>query len=328
MSEYNFLGIYAPYIKQLVELKQKIGYKYTSASELLLRFDRFTVKRQESVVGITKELSEAWCEKQGCESDKYRQGRINVLIQFSSFLNDLGLNSYIPVPLRVSEKTFVPYIYSHDEIKSIFKACDEIQISRRLMNAYIIILPSLFRLLYGTGIRINEALSLRDEDVNLENNYLIVKDTKNGKERLIPMSESLSSVCREYVKYRDMMPVHRKTPYFFVSLNGSKCKSGGVYWWFRKILSNVGISYKGNHQGPRIHDLRHTFAVHSLAAMAETGIDLYCALPYLSTYLGHQSIRATDGYVRLTAEMYPGLLKDVDTICLNVFPKIEFHETD
>jgi len=71
MSEYNFLGIYAPYIKQLVELKQKIGYKYTSASELLLRFDRFTVKRQESVVGITKELSEAWCEKQGCESDKY-----------------------------------------------------------------------------------------------------------------------------------------------------------------------------------------------------------------------------------------------------------------
>ncbi len=328
MSEYNFLGIYAPYIKQLVELKQKIGYKYTSASELLLRFDRFTVKRQESVVGITKELSEAWCEKQGCESDKYRQGRINVLIQLSSFLNDLGLNSYIPVPLRVSEKTFVPYIYSHDEIKSIFKACDEIQISRRLMNAYIIILPSLFRLLYGTGIRINEALSLRDEDVNLENNYLIVKDTKNGKERLIPMSESLSSVCREYVKYRDMMPVHRKTPYFFVSLNGSKCKSGGVYWWFRKILSNVGISYKGNHQGPRIHDLRHTFAVHSLAAMAETGIDLYCALPYLSTYLGHQSIRATDGYVRLTAEMYPGLLKDVDTICLNVFPKIEFHETD
>ena len=328
MSEYNFLGIYAPYIKQLVELKQKIGYKYTSASELLLRFDRFTVKRQESVVGITKELSEAWCEKQGCESDKYRQGRINVLIQLSSFLNDLGLNSYIPVPLRVSEKTFVPYIYSHDEIKSILKACDEIQISRRLMNAYIIILPSLFRLLYGTGIRINEALSLRDEDVNLENNYLIVKDTKNGKERLIPMSESLSSVCREYVKYRDMMPVHRKTPYFFVSLNGSKCKSGGVYWWFRKILSNVGISYKGNHQGPRIHDLRHTFAVHSLAAMAETGIDLYCALPYLSTYLGHQSIRATDGYVRLTAEMYPGLLKDGDTICLNVFPKIEFHETD
>jgi integrase len=328
MIKDNFQGIYAPYIKQLIELKRKIGYKYTTASELLLRFDRFTMKRQESVIGITKELSEAWCEKQGCESDKYRKGRINVLIQLSSFLNDLGLNSFIPVSPRVPEKTFIPYIYSHDEIESIFKACDEIRISRRLMNAYIIILPTLFRLLYGTGLRINEALSLRDEDINLEKNYLIVKDSKNGKERLVPISESLSSVCREYVKYRNMLPVHRKEACFFVSLNGSKCKSGVVYWWFRRVLSDIGISYKGNHQGPRIHDLRHTFAVHSLAAMAEQGTDLYCALPYLSTYLGHQSIRATNEYVRLTAEMYPGLLKDVDTICLNVFPKIEFHETD
>ncbi len=328
MVKYNFRGIYAPYIEQLIKLKQKIGYKYITASELLLRFDRFTIKRQESVVGITKELSDTWGEKEGCESDKYRQGKINVLIQLSSFLNDLGINSYIPVPLRVPEKTFVPYIYSRNEIDSMFKACDEIQISRRLMNAYIIILPSLFRLLYGTGLRINEALSLRDEDVNLEKSYLVVKDGKNGKERLIPISESLSSVCREYVKYRNMMPIQRKEPYFFVSLNGNKCKSGVVYWWFRRVLSDIGISYKGNHQGPRIHDLRHTFAVHSLASMAENGTDLYCALPYLSAYLGHQSIRATNGYVRLTAEMYPGLLKDVDTICLNVFPKTEFHETD
>jgi hypothetical protein len=55
--------------------------------------------------------------------------------------------------------------------------------------------------------------------------------------------------------------------------------------------------------------------------MAEQGIDLYCSLPTLSTYLGHQSLEATDAYVRLTAEMYPGLIKDVDLICLNVFPK-------
>ena len=196
------------------------------------------------------------------------------------------------------------------------------------MNAYIIILPSLFRMLYSTGIRINEALSLQEEDVNLENNYLVIKDSKNGKERLISISESLSAVCKEYVRYRDRMPLQRTNTYFFISLNGSKCKSGVAYEWFRKILSSAGISYKGDHQGPRIHDLRHTFAVHSLAAMAENGIDLYCALPYLSTYLGHQSIRATNGYVRLTAEMYPGLLKDVDRVCLNVFPKIEFHETD
>lgn len=328
MAKYNYLGIYAPYIEQLITLKQKLGYKYNTPSEILLRFDRFTRERDETSVGITRELSDAWSKRLGSESDKYRQAKINVLIQLSSLLNELGINSYIPVQLRIPEKSFIPYIYTHNEVNAIFKSCDEIRISRKLMNAYIIILPSLFRMLYATGIRINEALSLQDEDLNLENNYLVIRDSKNGKERLISISESLSSVCKEYVKYRDRMPIQRTNTYFFISLNGSKCKSGVVYEWFRKILCGAGISYKGDHQGPRIHDLRHTFAVHSLATMAENGIDLYCALPYLSTYLGHQSIRATNGYVRLTAEMYPGLLKDVDRVCLNVFPKIEFHETD
>tara|TARA_R110002072_G_scaffold74469_6_gene176452 strand:- start:2917 stop:3489 length:573 start_codon:yes stop_codon:yes gene_type:complete len=189
-------------------------------------------------------------------------------------------------------------------------------------------IPALFRLLYGTGLRINEALSILDGDINLESNYLVIRNSKNNQERLIPISGSLSAVCREYVKYRDMMPVSRENGYFFISLNGNKCKSGVVYGWFRKILVRAGIPYAGGHQGPRIHDLRHTFAVHSLAKMAESGLDLYCALPYLSTYLGHQSIRATNGYVRLTAEMYPGLLKNIDTVCLNVFPKIMCHETD
>jgi len=327
-KHYNFTGTYAPYIEQLIALKQKLGYKYISAQELLFRFDRFTIERTESSLGITKELSDAWCERIGLESDKYRQGRIRILIQLSSLMNDIGVHSYIPIFPKVHERIFIPYIYSRTEITAIFKACDEVQISRRLMNCYVIILPALFRLLYGTGLRINEALLLLDDDVNLEQNYLIVRDSKNNKERLIPISESLSSVCKEYLKYRDMMPLKREKNYFFVSLNGSKCKSGVVYGWFRRILLDAGIPYKGNHQGPRIHDLRHTFAVHSLAQMAEEGTDLYCALPYLSTYLGHQSIRATNGYVRLTAEMYPELLKNVNVICLNVFPKTEYHESN
>lgn len=327
-KQYNFTGTYAPYIEQLIVLKQKLGYKYTSAQELLYRFDRFTIEKAETSPGVTKELSDAWCERIGVESDKYRQSRIRILIQLSSLMNDIGVHSYIPTFPQVKERTFVPYIYSRTEVAAIFKACDEILISRRLMNCYIFILPALFRLLYGTGLRINEALSLLDDDINLEQNYLIVRDSKSNKERLIPISESLSLVCKEYLQYRDMMSLKREKNYFFVSLNGSKCKSGVVYGWFRRILLDAGIPYRGNHQGPRIHDLRHTFAVHSLAKMAEEGIDLYCSLPYLSTYLGHQSIRATNGYVRLTAEMYPELLKNINTVCLNVFPKIEYHESN
>jgi len=71
-----------------------------------------------------------------------------------------------------------------------------------------------------------------------------------------------------------------------------------------------------------VHDLRHSFAVHSLATMAEAGMDLYCSLPVLSTYLGHQSLKATNSYVRLTADMYPGLIRKIDLICFDVFPKL------
>lgn len=328
MHNYVFSGIYATYIEQLIVQKQKLGYKYTSAKELLVRFDRFTIEQEESKAGITKQLSDAWCERKGIESDKYRQGRIRVLAQLASFMNDLGIPSYIPEQSRIPEQAFVPYIYSRREIESMFKACDEFRADRRLMNSYIIMIPVLFRLLYGTGLRINEALSILEEDLNLESNYLVVRDSKNNRERLIPISSSLSTVCREYVKYRNMLPVSRDNSYFFISLNGNKCKSGVVYGWFRKIIASAGIPYAGSHQGPRIHDLRHTFAVHSLAKMAESGLDLYCALPYLSTYLGHQSIRATNGYVRLTAEMYPSLIKNINTVCLDIFPNIMHHETN
>ena len=187
------------------------------------------------------------------------------------------------------------------------------------MDSAIIILPALFRLLYATGLRISEALSLRINDVNINDKTIIVRDCKNGKERLIPISSSLTAVLAEYVQFRKLLPLTKPaSDHFFITLCGNGCKRDHVDEWFRKILWAVGVSH--NRQGPRLHDFRHTFSVHSLSAMAEQDIDLYCSLPTLSTYLGHQSLEVTNTYVRLTAEMYPGLLKDVDFICLNVFP--------
>lgn len=116
--------------------------------------------------------------------------------------------------------------------------------------------------------------------------------------------------------------------YFFVSPNGTFCRAGSVYCWFRKVLANCGIQHIGKHQGPRVHDLRHTFAVHSLMKMAKSGHDLYYTLPILSTYMGHKSIGATERYVRLTAEMYPELLDDERKLCSYVFPKIKMTENN
>jgi len=194
------------------------------------------------------------------------------------------------------------------------------------MDTAIIILPALFRLLYGTGLRIGETLALKNKDINLDDNYLVVLDSKNGKERMIPISASLSKVLKEYVKYRNLMPLPISNENrFFITLSGYGCNRNHVRKWFRKILWSAGISL--DNYGPRLHDLRHTFSVHTLAMMTESGTDLYCSLPILSAYLGHQSLEATNGYVRLTSDMYPGLLKDVDLICLNVFPNTEIYAT-
>jgi len=182
-------------------------------------------------------------------------------------------------------------------------------------------MPALLRLLYGTGLRISEALALQNQDVNLEQHYLRVKDAKNKQQRLLPLSESLVAVLKQYVHYRNELPLEKPGEYFFVKLNGQPCSGNSIRSWFKKCLHQAGIPLRGDKQGPRIHDLRHTFAVTALAHMAEAGVDLYVSLPILSRYLGHQTLESTNHYVRLTASMYPDLIRQVDTLCLDVFPK-------
>jgi len=213
-------------------------------------------------------------------------------------------------------------------MSAIFSAVDGLTLHRKMMNSMIFIMPALLRLLYSTGVRISEALDLRNKDVNMNDGYLVIKDSKNGKQRMLPFSESLTIVLKDYVNHRNRLPVpvFEEDP-FFISLNGSRCSSDTVYKWFRKILRQAKIPFTGNHNGPRVHDLRHTFAVTSLARMGETGVDLYSKLPVLSTCLGHQSLNATNSYVRLTAEMFPGLLKSADLVCLNVFPDLMSYES-
>lgn len=116
--------------------------------------------------------------------------------------------------------------------------------------------------------------------------------------------------------------------YFFVKRNGYNIRAKTVYEWFRKVLRKADIPHRGQGQGPRLHDLRHAFSVHSFVAMAESGLDLYYSLPLLSEYLGHQSLEATDKYVRLTSDMYPKLLSNVNTICSYAFPEVKVHEAD
>ncbi len=313
----EFIGINAPFIKQYVEFKRSLGYAFKHTNNLSM-FDRFTVAHSAKTVGLTMELAEKWAERRPNESDVTRYKRVNALINFSKYLNHLGYNSYIPRQVKTYRTTFTPYIFSRENLKVFFAAADSLEVYGTSTMKYI--LPVVFRLIYGCGLRTNEALSLKCGDVNLEEEYIIIREPKNGHDRMLPISDSLSEICALY--RRRYLGMHSKEDYFFTQKDMSRYAPDTLYRWFRKIIWKAGISHGGKGLGPRVHDLRHSFSVHSLEALSRSGLDLYYSLPVLSKYLGHQSLEATDAYVRLTFEMYPELVAQIDNLCAYVFPEV------
>ena len=187
-------------------------------------------------------------------------------------------------------------------------------------------MPCLFRLLYSTGMRISEALNIKNGDVNFQSDLIFLTKTKNGKERIIPMNPELKVVLSQYMKYRDMMPVKgicKPERHLFVSGIGKPFTATTPYTFFKKILRQCGIAHKGKNQGPRVHDLRHTFAVHTLQKMATEGVDLYAGLPVLSVLLGHASVRETEWYLRLTREFYPEVIDIISSTTGGIFPDVD-----
>jgi integrase len=174
-------------------------------------------------------------------------------------------------------------------------------------------------MLYGCGLRISEALRLTDADVDLERGILTVKHAKFDQDRLIPMSETLTEVCKTYRAAMVLAP----SDYFFPARDYSQISPLTIYNRFHEIMRKSGIPYHGKRVGPRLHDIRHAFAVHTLRQWAIDGNDIYCMLPMLSVYLGHNNISSTGRYLRLTAEVYPDITEVMSRNCGRVVPSVK-----
>jgi site-specific recombinase XerD len=142
-------------------------------------------------------------------------------------------------------------------------------------------------------------------------------------QRLVPVNSSLEEVMKQYESYRNRMPIEGlmgKESFFFVSAIGNPLTAKTAYRWFKKVLRQCGIPHIGKNQGPRVHDIRHTTAIHSLEKMVKGGVDIYCALPILSTFLGHKTISGTEKYVRMVQEIYPDIIGMQNPVTSFVFP--------
>ncbi len=321
-------SVFAANISQFIDLKKTLGYKYRIGSIILHQIDELAEVLEIPGPGINKVLADQWSITRPAESSKYRYERVRILAEFSAFLSDIGIISFIPKIPQYSVGDFVPYIYSNREIDALFTAGDQIRLSQFRRSICAMCIPALLRLLYSTGIRIGEACNLHYDDVQIHLKYLKIRDSKNGSERIVPFSDTVANMLADYLYFRNKIPIpHSKHRHFFVRPDGHRLNEGLVGEWFKQCLNKAGITIIGRFHGPRIHDLRHTFAVDSLYHMVKSGTDIYVALPILSTYLGHRSLAATNGYVRLTMNMFPGLIKETDLQFLDVFPKFTTYET-
>lgn len=323
MSEqFVYKSVFAPYFNSFLDMKRALGFGLLKYKWKFLEFDKFFMDAGVTEPYITREHIAAW--RKTCVNDKKKTlyDKICIMNSFCRYLCHLGCECYISPPPR-NNSDFTPYIFTHEQIEKIFKICDGLTLHSSNMDCILFALPALFRLLYSTGLRINEALSIKNEDISLDNHWIILKKTKNKVQRLAPINSSLCNVLKQYQEYRNKIPIKGlSTPesHFFISTIGEPLRSGPVYKWFKKILYICEIPHIGNGSGPRVHDLRHTCAVHSLIKLIEDKVDIYCALPIVAAFLGHKDTRSTEQYLRLTNEMYPDIVRMEQSVSSFVFP--------
>lgn len=330
-DHYTYNSIFAPYIKGFIQMKSSLGVGTVSYKCSLLEFDTFFVETGVKEIRITQEQISAWRGTRVNDRKSTLYNKMNHLQQFCRYLNYHGHECYIPHLPRRDYHGFIPYIFTHKQMKDIFDVCDHFTLKARDMRSGLMALPALFRLLYSTGIRINEALSLKNEDVDLENRQIILNHTKNRVQRLAPINSSLLIVLEQYKQYRDKLPVRgivSPENHFFVSTIGKRLYSSYIHYWFKRILKGCGIPFIGGGHGPRVHDIRHTCAVHALKKMVDNDIDVYCTLPVLSVFIGHSNVNDTERYIRLTQEIYPDIIKMEQSVMSYVFPTIRKMEVD
>ena len=311
-------------IESFLEFKRNLGFKYVKEEGLLRAFSRFCDEKGFDGPDLTEEIVGAWCEKWPHECDQGgsgRTGRVTLIRQFGFYLSSIGRSVYFPMNVAHAmsrHSRYVAYVFTHDEMERILAASDRVYPHRN--STMHLVLPTLLRLLYSSGTRIDETLSIQMRDVDLDEGAIRLVSTKNGKVRLVALSDAMADVLREYC--RILHPDPGPDDYLFCNGFGERYKNQTIYNRFRTALMEAGVPHGGRGAGPRIHDIRHTFACHVLMRASENGEDVQAVLPVLSEYLGHESVHATGRYLRMTAEVYPNVMALVERACANIIPEV------
>lgn len=289
-------------IDNYVALKRSLGAVFSVDARILCSFSR--TLGDASLQAVASEDCRKFCRGQGLPT-RFWERKHQSLRGLFRYLVARGhlLRSPLHDPPPRIERTFHPYIYSHDEMRRLLEATSQERSHRTLLEPET--LRTLILLLYGTGLRAGEALRLRPCDVNVQDRVLSVWNTKFFKSRLVPIGASLAAALARYTQQRPpLCPLEKHHSNFFTTRTGMAVRLGLLEAAFVRLRKRAGIRrLPAERWQPRLHDLRATFAVHRLVAWYREGVDLQTRLPLLATYLGHVNLSGTQAYLTMTPEL-------------------------
>ena len=297
--KYTFKSNFADDINSYIQLRTSLGNQEETFARRLHSFDEYCILHYPQTVTLTQEMCEGWCVLQENESLSTLRLRTGILRDFSKYLNSIGRVAYImPEGFTGRAPQYLPYIYTDEELAVFFESVDSLG-PHKLSPYREYVVPVLFRMLYCCGLRPQELPPLTVNDVNIDSGIILIYDSKRHKDRVVPMSSDLQTLCREYNSFMETIIPDRT--YFFQCKVGTKCSVRWIQSQFHKCWKRIGMDFPKNHH-PRVYDFRHNHATRVIRNWMDEGKDVMSLLPYLSSYMGHESIEYTTYYVHLVPE--------------------------
>ena len=287
-------------VEEYLTMRRALGFKLSEAGTGLLAFVTFMEQRRASY--ITHQLALTWAQQPSTVQPEEWARRLSFVRTFARHRSATDPRTQIPpeglLPYR--SKRARPYLYKDDEILALLGAALKLPCSGLRPWTY----HCLFGLLSVSGMRLGEARNLELQDVDLKAAVLTIRAAKFGKSRLVPLHTSTRDVLKGYIARRERFWTARPvSPYLFVSNRGNRLDVGDIHRTFYVLSRQTGLRGPSDSHGPRLHDMRHRFAVKTLLQWYRAGEDAERRLPILSTYLGHVHISDTFWYLSAWPEL-------------------------
>ena len=290
-------------VTQYVGFRMTLGERCNANGAVLKSFCRFTGE-DTLLADISPDDVSAFLAGTGPLTSRWHV-KHNALLGFYRYAISRSLVAHSPLPQEIPKRpqAFQPYIYSDEELRRLMKSTESYQHHTKQMDP--LTMRTILLLLYGAALRVSEALHLTYADLDLDNAVLTVRDTKFFKSRLVPLGPRLAQAMRDYACWRNAIDgLRAKNDHFFVGRNGTCIKIDTLRTGFQRLREHAGIRRDGGPRSqPRMHDLRHTSAVHRLVWCYRQGADVQKFLAYLSVYMGHCQLASTQVYLTMTPEL-------------------------